>query len=522
MKGDFTRDTFDATRHFTRVLMQQGRVQLDADWNEQAAILLHYLQTLAADLIGPTGGPKENLGFGIVDPSTLPTDEQTRLKRLGILPLAAGDFLIGDGRYYVDGILCENEDNVSYLYQPDAPGWSALDNGNSYLVYLDVWERYISSSEDDGIREVALGGPDTAGRARVVWQVRTLLPSVETARLHAELAVLQRKLEEAKAAKANDQIEIMTRRIETLQKRIDSSPPAFDCNSASNLLGSQAALSDAKLRARAKQDQPPTDPCVILPEARYRGPENQLYRVEIHTGSLDGNGNLAQPTFKWSRENGSVVFPILDLASDTASNSTRVTLAHLGRDLKLSVAIGDWVELVNDDYALENRADRLLRVKDVDRVDMAVTLDGMPTATISTDPAKHPLLRRWDQKQGDPKQGGLELGPDNAALIVEGAGEDDSDWLALEDGVRIQFQPGGTYRTGDYWLIPARTATGDVEWPQTPDPSGKNLVVAALPPHGVLHHYTPLAVISVDGGNVKLQGNCRCTINPPVRCFDQA
>ena len=47
MKGDFTRDTFDASNHFTRVLMQQGRVQLDADWNEQTAILLHYLQSLA-------------------------------------------------------------------------------------------------------------------------------------------------------------------------------------------------------------------------------------------------------------------------------------------------------------------------------------------------------------------------------------------------------------------------------------------------------------------------------------------
>ena len=43
MKGDFTRDTFDRTKHYSRVLMQQGRVTLDADWNEQTAILLHYL-----------------------------------------------------------------------------------------------------------------------------------------------------------------------------------------------------------------------------------------------------------------------------------------------------------------------------------------------------------------------------------------------------------------------------------------------------------------------------------------------
>ena len=43
--------------------------------------------------------------------------------------------------------------------------------------------------------------------------------------------------------------------------------------------------------------------------------------------------------------------------------------------------------------------------------------------------------------------------------------------LDLENGVQIQF-PGAVagevaaiYRTSDYWTIPARVATGDVEWP---------------------------------------------------------
>ena len=51
MKGDFTRDTFTPGKHFSRVLAQQGRVTVDADSNEQAAILLHYLRTLTRDLI---------------------------------------------------------------------------------------------------------------------------------------------------------------------------------------------------------------------------------------------------------------------------------------------------------------------------------------------------------------------------------------------------------------------------------------------------------------------------------------
>ena len=65
-RGDFTRDTFDPRKHFVRVLMQQGRVLLDSDFNEQSAILLNYMQTLATDLIGSHGGPTNYCGFEII------------------------------------------------------------------------------------------------------------------------------------------------------------------------------------------------------------------------------------------------------------------------------------------------------------------------------------------------------------------------------------------------------------------------------------------------------------------------
>jgi len=38
MKGDFSRNTFRPGSHYSGVLMQQGRVLLDSDWNEQVAI----------------------------------------------------------------------------------------------------------------------------------------------------------------------------------------------------------------------------------------------------------------------------------------------------------------------------------------------------------------------------------------------------------------------------------------------------------------------------------------------------
>ena len=63
---------------------------------------------------------------------------------------------------------------TTFLTQPDGtPGPVAAGNfeqGPS-LVYLDVWERLVTAVEDDSIREVALGGPDTSARTKLVWQV---------------------------------------------------------------------------------------------------------------------------------------------------------------------------------------------------------------------------------------------------------------------------------------------------------------------------------------------------------------
>ena len=151
MKGDFTRYTFNPLKHFSRVLMQQGRVQLDADWNEQTAILLHYFRALAADLIGPFGGTEHAFEiFNVITEKKpakagelqLNKEEIARLTEAGVLTedgkVRDGDFIIGLGHYYVDGLLCENDDYVRYAGQVDLPGTEAM-KVDPFLVYLDVW-----------------------------------------------------------------------------------------------------------------------------------------------------------------------------------------------------------------------------------------------------------------------------------------------------------------------------------------------------------------------------------------------
>jgi hypothetical protein len=424
MKGDFTRNTFDPAKQFTRVLMQQGRVQLDADWNEQGAILLHYIQAFAADLIGPYAGPQANLGFGI---SLVTSDDGT-----------ITDLQIGNGRYYVDGRLCENPIPATYFEQANYPFDKTKDRlpGLPFLVYLDVWERLITAVEDDTIREVALGEADTAVRAQVVWQVKVTSETADGTDIpdNPEEGGWRAWVEQQWEGGWQNQWQPRNR---------------------------------GQLKARAKDAGARSDEaCITPPDARYRGAENQLYRVEIHDGGTAAGG----ATWKWSRDNGSVIFPIRRLDGKVAK------VEGLGGDGRAGLQPGDWVEVMDDRYVLRGEPGSLLTVQAVDPMAMTVTLSGAPGVAYDGKSTTHPLLRRWDSR-----------GP---IKIEEGKA------TPLEDGIEIEFQAlknateKHTYRTGDYWLIPARTATGDLEWP---GPAGEP---ESLPPHGVEHHYAPLAIIS--------------------------
>ncbi|MBN1512856.1 MAG: right-handed parallel beta-helix repeat-containing protein [Phycisphaerae bacterium] len=157
MKGDFTRFTFDPTKHYTRVLKQQGRVDLDADWNEQAEILDALDRVTRVDAIGSVGIPIHRPGFVIS-------------------PAGDNDLAISAGRIYVDGILCEMPADKPYTYnmQPylfKPPEIQPVANRTD-LVYLDVWERHVTALEDPALREPALDGPDTTTRVQTVFQIR--------------------------------------------------------------------------------------------------------------------------------------------------------------------------------------------------------------------------------------------------------------------------------------------------------------------------------------------------------------
>jgi len=503
MKADFTRSTFRREKHYSGVLMQQGRVQLDADWNEQVDIGTHLDETTRIDVIGRCGMPEDDAGFEVTPSSN------------------GSDLLFSPGRAYVDGILCENDaspiaadvkaseaelaslvadgraleagewiaisatgvgpfvvqitsvdasnlsigfapslaaadvtalDNAgdavvrrlaSFLRQPDFPGVppSGLpaDDG-LYLAYLDVWERHITALEDGATREIGLGGPDTATRTQTVWQV---------------------KLE--RLGDPNDDLTCAT--VPDWSTFIDEST--------------------ALLRARAQPETTSADPCTIPPGAGYRRLENQLYRVEIFKA-----GNVNSATFVWSRENGSV------LVGAQVTDTDEITVTSLGRDEVLGLAPGSWVELTDSTHELAGTPGTLLQITSISG--NVLTVDTSTSGAL--DPADFPSgpkVRRWDDPNGDRK------------VTVPGGNQG---FLALEDGVEVRFEPGRHYVTGDYWLIPARTATGDVEWPEN---GAAPVAPLGRPPEGIAHHYCKLALLGLSGEQWDVVEDCR-NLFPPL------
>lgn len=474
MKGDFSRDTFDKEKHYNGVLMQQGRVQVDADWNEQRAIDRYRTETQGGDVIGHCGAPRESAGFEITC-----ADGKT--------------IQIGQGRYYVDGILCQNEKVVDYGAQPDlyaSPNiLETLKEAIVGLVYLDVWQRHITPLDDSHIREKALGGPDTATRIKTIWQVKVLpLPKLKIKKV-SDLADLIKKrkeivekLREVLAAGKEDAAEELRRKLAEVEQVIVELTPNLSCGMTLDEWTNLAELSTGTLKAHTAPSSTQSTPCKLPPLAGYQRLENQLYRVEVHVG-----GRRSKATFKWSRDNGSVVTTVKKISG------TKVTVADVGKDEVLGFANDQWVEISDDATELSGKPGQLIQIADVDPDKKEITLKAAPT---SVDMGLHPKLRRWDQSGTDATATGVEM---------------KAGWIELEDGIEVQFS-NGRYETGDYWLIPGRTATGEIEWPglntvgeiEWPPYESTATEPISRPPLGIQHHFCRLALIFYNDQDRKL------------------
>jgi hypothetical protein len=543
MAGDFSRNSVNKAAGYAGVLMQQGRVQLDADWNEQLALAAHRTQTETRDVIGCCGTPKGENGF-----------------KIEVTPDGT-DFFIHLGRFYVGGLLCENGgewvelafrsenpihrgvgprilikripvpvlpsawldnrplkpgdwvevkaankpetlrtrivsigENLSaafspsiigfenagsvlirraptYLTQPfypspdtggagesplSSPAGGGLDLADGkYLVYLEAWQREVNALEDPHLREVALGGPDTAERLQTVWQVKLL--------------------------KISEPVEL---------------PPEGEHRPCQEKLTEWTELLAGKrttgqMNARSTPAQPDSNPCILPPSAGFQGLENQLYRVEIFQSSE----TLAGATFVWSRDNAMVETGIVSV--DTANNNV-ITVQDLGKDSVPSFNVNDWVEVVDRASELNGSTRFLAQIVPPapDPSSRKITLSTpLPNPDAVNSPGDNVFrLRRWDMSASSVTSEG----------IPAAAG-----WLPLESGVEVEFTE-GAYVSRSYWLVPARTATADVEWPPFQVPNAQPIPQSPL---GEFHYFCRLALLDSVYGKWTL-GDCRLQFPP--------
>ena len=176
MGSDLARLSYDRTRGYRSVIVQQGRVTLEADANEAAKLASEALRHETIDIVGPAGTPDQ--GYAVSAGSGGPTD----------IVCGAGTMYLGGWRLHQDAPVHLNKQPDWLNLAPGQPDWKNLPattqaRGN-LLIALLATEQSVSAVEDNALREVALGGPDTAARSRLM-QHFLAIPVVAATRAEA-------------------------------------------------------------------------------------------------------------------------------------------------------------------------------------------------------------------------------------------------------------------------------------------------------------------------------------------------
>src|SRR5262249_41415264 len=461
---DKSRFTFNPRKDYSGVVMQQGRVQLDSDWNEWLAELIRRTQAGTLGVVGRAVYPATTrFAFHVTASSSGGTNV---LK-------------IGPGRMYVDGLLAENHGDpatvkwdpalaemsntpqpppgtetgaIDFTKQPYMPPGTKLPAGNGpFLAYLDVWVRPVDYLNDPDLIDKAVG-VDSTGRLQTVWQVRLF--------------------------------DLANNPGATCDSPISNWPPA----------------PSAGLLSTDTTPTAPSGPCCLTSGAGYTGQENQFYRVDIHqpgaaaASAVPPTTAPSGATFKWSRDNGSVITGVTAISNVTNSAgnpASQLTVLSLGRDRVLGFAPGNWIEILDDSFEFDQKSGELHQIDTIDFASKTVTLAttlGASFTTGTTDPTLHTRIRRWDQSGRVFEQDGTTVWADidaqgRADIPVPPAGAS----LILENGITVTFDLSaatGQFVAGDFWTFAARTADGSVE----------KLKKAA--PRGIHHHYARLSIVT--------------------------
>jgi Family of unknown function (DUF6519) len=211
--GSFSRNTFDATRNYIGVRMQQGVPLVDADWNEMDDAIRNEIYS-GLNQVFPDG----------VEPGT----QNFQISQAGA---PANNLAMAGGAVLVGGRPLRFASTTTYTAQPwfnnptkaqkdgiaVIPPLTTPTGNRTDLAFLDVWEREVRSTEDTNLVNPLIG-VETCVRLKREFALRVAegvqtLPAAPTGHSFVPLAFLNRL-----AAQAN----IITAQIDDIRPKLFS------------------------------------------------------------------------------------------------------------------------------------------------------------------------------------------------------------------------------------------------------------------------------------------------------------
>ena len=456
MTQDRSRSAFDVRvpKHWSSVQAQQGRLLTDDDFNESDEITKEDIRRTRVDMIGTSGSPDD--GFKITNPRTNGN---------------AIDFDLMPGTIYVGGLRTTLEATEVFSLQKDWLQQAAADRpalGNAPRideVYLEVWQQSVTAVEDDELREVALGGPDTSVRIRTMRRVR-VLPNVGTESCTAGWGAVTTNL---------------------------------------GLGADNERVNDAKLKVGyLPNTAPATDLCSPSVQSGYLGAENQAIRVEIGSApnkvlwGFDNGSPLYRVTVTTDSSGAQVIHfeqPPKDEAHWPLAQQVVELLpwsAVLPNGEKVADTSGGWLAKVAQAYDPNTQTIKVLPAVPANFANVWTTR--ADAASLGTAQTAFYYLRVWN------RGGDLTSPPEltfavNTPLELKGT------------GITVTLT-GTTFRPGDFWIIAAR--------PESPAKVVPWALEAGRAAEGIRRFYAPLGLIHWNPGGTHEAFDCRETFDPLI------
>ena len=450
MGSDRARVSYDPSRKWRGLVAQQGRVTVEADWNEAASIDAERDRAATLDIVGPVGTPG---GYAVTAvPATGSQGSST-----------PGDLTVGGGTLYLGGERLDLDAPVDLASQPDwldqstdtlwaapaPPPASPPVPVTSELVYLLAIEQEVSAVEDPALSDVALGGPDTMQRLRILQHF---------VRWPTQAADCAAAWQEIKAAWPTI---------------------GLDLDATSMRLNSTAAL-----QVGFATEPAPPSPCDPAATSGYLGAENQLIRVQI--ASVDTAG---VPTIVWGYDDATFLYQLV-LAAPDGNGNLVLTLAEPPVDSYHYPLAGQAVELLGDAASLTpgstGSAASSYYIASASGTVSALTQGYDPsTKTVAIAGSLPPgysgaqqlYLRVWQGSAPAPAGTAVELTALGAATGVT---------------VTLTTTPaGGPFHPGDFWRFALRPSMPNLIYPA-------RIGASAQPPDGPRVRTCPVAFVSWD------------------------